>query len=154
MPTTGTRLSTNLSGAAGAYFVAAELSRRGYIATLTLLNARGIDLLAANSTATRTASIQVKTNQNSSKSWLLDAKAEELVADNLFYVFVNLNGQAAPSFHVVESAIIAEHCQRTHREWLTGVKRDGSARKDTPIRQFQDAECRYLGAWERLGLEG
>ncbi|MGO9466142.1 MAG: hypothetical protein ACLQIB_02695 [Isosphaeraceae bacterium] len=146
------RLIPSLSGAAGAYFVAAELSRRGYIATLTMRNARGIDLLAVNLSATRSVSIQVKTNQDSAKAWILDHKAETLVADNLFYVFVNLNGQAAPAFHVVESAIVAEYCHRTHRAWLAGVKRDGSARKDNSIREFHDAECTYLSAWHRLGL--
>src|SRR5947208_2952399 len=146
MPTTGTRLSTSLSGAAGAYFVAAELSRRGYIATLTMRNARGIDLLVANSTATRSASIQVKTNQDSTKSWILDAKVEDLIADNLFYILVNLNGQAPPAVHVVESAIVAEYCRSTHREWLAGARRDGTARKDSNVRQFKDAECRYLNA--------
>ncbi|PYQ29752.1 MAG: hypothetical protein DMF57_16130 [Acidobacteria bacterium] len=34
------------AGIAGEYFVAAELSRRGYIASLTLWRARGVDILA------------------------------------------------------------------------------------------------------------
>lgn len=42
------RLSTGLSGVAGEYFVAAELSRRGYIASITLRNTRGIDILASD----------------------------------------------------------------------------------------------------------
>ena len=41
------RLSTGLSDVAGEYFVAAELSRRGYVASLTLRNTRGIDILAS-----------------------------------------------------------------------------------------------------------
>lgn len=57
------RLSTGLSGVAGEYLVAAELSRRGYIASITLRNTRGIDILASNADATRSVGIQVKTNQ-------------------------------------------------------------------------------------------
>jgi hypothetical protein len=148
-----TRLATSLSGAAGAYFVAGELSRRGYIATLTIRNARGIDLLVANKSATRSASIQVKTNQDSHKAWLLDAKAEEVSTDNLFYVFVNLNGTNPPAYHVVDANTIAKYCFTKHREWLKGTKRDGSPRKDTSMREFKDAECAYLDAWHLLGLD-
>src|SRR5437660_12290839 len=39
------KLSTIQAGVTGEYFVAAELSRRGYIASLTLRNTRGIDVL-------------------------------------------------------------------------------------------------------------
>ena len=42
------KLSTIQTGVAGEYFVAAELSRRGYVASLTLRNTRGIDVLASN----------------------------------------------------------------------------------------------------------
>jgi hypothetical protein len=41
-------LTTVLSGVSGEYFVAAELSRRGFIASLTLKNAQGIDILASS----------------------------------------------------------------------------------------------------------
>ena len=43
----GPKLSKILSGVSGEYFVAAELSRRGYIASITLRNSRGIDILCA-----------------------------------------------------------------------------------------------------------
>jgi len=48
-----------LSGIAGEYFVAGELSRRGYIASITLRNTASIDILASN--GERTVNIQVKT---------------------------------------------------------------------------------------------
>ena len=48
-------------GVAGEYLVAAELSRRGYVATLTLRNTWGIDILASNLDATKAVGIQVKT---------------------------------------------------------------------------------------------
>jgi len=68
------RLSTGLSGVAGEYFVAAELSRRGYVASLTLRNTRGIDILASNTDATRSVGIQVKANQ---VSLLINPSASE-----------------------------------------------------------------------------
>jgi hypothetical protein len=45
-------LSSILCGVAGEYFVAAELSRRGYVASVTLRNTCGIDILASNVDAT------------------------------------------------------------------------------------------------------
>ncbi len=59
------RLVPTLVCVAGQYFVAAELSRRGIVATVTLRNTRGIDLLAANASGSRAVNIQVKTNQDS-----------------------------------------------------------------------------------------
>src|SRR6476620_6644828 len=95
------RLSTGLSGVAGEYFVAAELSRRGHVASLTLRNTRGIDVLASNSDATRSVGIQVKTCQGRKPQWLMNEKAESESAENLFYVFVCLPKAGSPDFYVV-----------------------------------------------------
>jgi len=43
-----TTIPAVLTGVAGEYFVAAELSRRGYIASISLRNTRGIDIVATN----------------------------------------------------------------------------------------------------------
>lgn len=47
----------------------AELSRRGCVASITLRNTRGIDVLASNANATKSVGIQVKTNQCRGKEW-------------------------------------------------------------------------------------
>jgi hypothetical protein len=147
------RLATSLSGAAGQYFVAAELSRRGIIATVSVRNARGIDILASNLTATRSVSIQVKTNQYSDRKWMLHKSAEDLVAKNLFYVFVNLNGlKEAPTYHIVPSRIVATQIKNSHVNWLASKKRDGSDRKDTTMRIFEDRKGKYLDKWKKLGF--
>lgn len=69
-------LSSIQAGISGEYFVAAELSRRGYVASLTLRNTRGIDVLASNPDATKSVGIQVKTCQGVEPAWLLNVKAE------------------------------------------------------------------------------
>src|SRR5438445_1186154 len=90
------KLEGVLCGVAGEYFVAAELSRLGYIASITLRNTRGVDILASNRDATKSVAIQVKTNQRGAPEWILTEKierGEETRADvpeNLFFVFVNL----------------------------------------------------------------
>src|SRR5262245_60002796 len=84
---------SNLVGVSGEYFVAAELSRRGYAASITLRNMRSVDILAANSDATRSVVIQVKTNSKKNKKWIMNKKEETIQSNSLFYVFVNLKGE-------------------------------------------------------------
>jgi hypothetical protein len=114
-----------------------------------------VDVLASNAQGTKAVTIQVKTNQSSKRAWLLSVKAETLVSETLFYVFVNLNGIGhAPTFHVVDSKIVAQHIREKHRGWISAPKRDGGKRKDISMRKFRDMEGAYLGAWHRLGLDG
>lgn len=63
------KLSRTQAGVAGEYLVAAELSRRGYVASVTLRNTRGIDILASNRDATKSVGIQVKTCQGARPVW-------------------------------------------------------------------------------------
>src|SRR5580704_1943785 len=101
--------SKALTGIAGAYFVAAELSQRGYIATMTSRNTEGIDLLVSNLDGSRIVSIQVKTSgakqrKRFSRSWMLAKKHEDIFSINLFYVFVDLKEEdKKPDFYVVPS---------------------------------------------------
>lgn len=146
------KLSSILSGVAGEYLCAGELSRRGYIASITLRNSRGVDVLVTNEDATKSAAIQVKTNQGNSKEWMLGIKSEDYHADNLFYVFVNLNYGEAPSYYVVPSKKVAEFSKKFHKEWLATPGRKGQKHKDNPMRKFRDEEKQYLDRWDLLGL--
>jgi len=149
------KLPPVLSGVSGEYFVAAELTRRGYIASLTLRNTRGIDLLVSNQDASRSIGIQVKTNQGTQKSWLLNKKAEEYFADNLYYVFVNLNlteQYGRPEFYVVPSVVVASYVKTSHSDWLGTPGRKGRKHKDNPMRRFEDKAGDYLDRWDLLGI--
>lgn len=95
------KLSSIQVGIAGEYLVAAELSRRGFVASVTLRNTRGIDMLASNRDATKSVGIQVKTSQRATADWVMTKRAERDLAENLFYVFVNLPPNAPASFHIV-----------------------------------------------------
>ena len=147
------KLESTLVGVAGEYLVAAELSLRGYIASITLRNSRGIDIIASNSDATKSVSVQVKTNSDGKKSWILNKKAEKYSSPNHFYIFValgKLNQRA--SFHIVPSHAVAQYVSTDHANWLKGKKRDGTPRKDNPIRKFNDHENTYLEAWHLLNI--
>ena len=75
------RISGVLSGVAGEYLVAGELSQRGYIASITLRNTKGVDILASNADASKTVGIQVKTHQGKQKKWVMGQKAEGLLCE-------------------------------------------------------------------------
>ena len=147
------KLPKGLTGIAGEYLVAGELSRRGYIASITLRSTKGIDILVSNATATRQIAIQVKTNQGSKPEWVLNKKAETFYADNLFYVFVNLKGsQVRPDFYIVPSKVVADFVRKDHQKWLETPGKKGQAHKDNPVRKFRDPERQFLERWDLLGL--
>jgi len=149
----GEKLNTVLSGVSGEYFVAAELSKRGFIASITLRNTNGVDILCSNPEASKTVGIQVKTNSGSNRSWILNQKAEDYFADNLFYVFVNLNeNKKHPDFFIVPSKIVAQYCKKGHSNWLNTPGKKGQKHKDTPMRKFDDPNEEYLNRWDLLNL--
>jgi hypothetical protein len=142
-----------LVGVAGEYFVAAELSRRGYIASITLRNSKGVDILASNQEATHQVGIQVKTNKHGRPVWIVNEKAESYFADNLFYVFVGLKQETIrPDYFIVPSKVVAEYVERTHREWLALPGRKGQAHNDSSVRQFKDMDRNYQDRWDLLGI--
>ena len=150
---TNPKITPLLAGVAGEYFVAAELSRRGHIASISLRNTRGIDILATNAEASRSVTIQCKTNQLSRTSWMLNDKCESFASDTHFYVFVVLDGPLErPRFHVVPSAAVAGYVRNDHSTWLATPGRLGRAHVDTPMRKFDDRANEYLERWDLLGL--
>jgi hypothetical protein len=147
------KISGILAGVSGEYFVAAELSRRGYISSVTLKNTKGIDILVTNESATKTIGIQVKTNQNGRRAWVLNRKAEEFYADDLFYVFVNLVGIGhLPEYYIVPSKAVADSVKMGHKAWLDTPGKQGQPHNDNPMRMFGDNEQEYLDKWESLRL--
>nr|WP_298999285.1 hypothetical protein [uncultured Allomuricauda sp.] len=147
------KLETQLVGVAGEYLVAGELTLRGHLASITLRNSRGIDIIASNSDAQKTVSIQVKTNSDGRPSWILNKKSETFFSENHFYVFVAISslGQR-PNFHIIPSKIVAKTVKEGHENWLQGTKRDGGQRKNTPMRKFYDWDNEFLERWDLLGL--
>ena len=130
----------NITGSAGEFIVAAELSRRGIIATLTLKNTPLIDVIATNPKKGLVANIQVKTrSQFNKQGWVLNKKVEEKInIKKLFYVFVNLKELSElPDYYIVPHNIFATYIAKNHKAWLAGTYKDGSPRKDNSIRNFK-----------------
>lgn len=147
------RVNKALVGVAGVHFVAAELSRLGYVATITLRNTRGIDILTSSARSSRSVGIQVKTTRG--KKWVLNKTAETYQARTLFYVFVKLNApDQLPDYHVVPSRTVARVVAKNHREWLAQPNRAGGAHRDNSMRNFRVDTDKFLGRWDLLGLGG
>src|SRR5690348_1470335 len=144
-----------LTGVTGEYYVAAELSRRGYLASITLRNTKGVDVLCSNADASKSVGIQVKATTGVQRSWILSQKGEDYYADSLFYVFVNISEdpKQSPDFTVVPSKVVADHIRIDHSSWLKGTKKNGQPRKDSAMRRFRDPAGQYLGRWDLLGLD-
>ena len=149
-----TNVSSILIGVAGEYFVAAELSRLGYIASITLRNTKGIDIIATNERGTRAVNIQVKTKGPGKRKWMLSEKAESIKEENIFYVFVALKEpKTRPEYFICPSSHVARSVRKSHKTWLETPGRRGQVRKDNKIRNWHDKEKNYLEKWELLGLD-
>ena len=146
------KISSIQTGIAGEYFVAAELSRRGYLCSITLKNTKGIDILVSNESSSELVGIQVKTNNSARKAWLLNKKAEDLNEKNLVYIFVNLKSlDELPDFYIVPSKIVAKYVKEDHTNWLKTPGKKGQKRKDNPMRMFRDEGDEYKGKWNIIG---
>lgn len=139
----------SITGISGEYFVAGELSKRNYIALLTLRNTAGIDIIVTNPTTYKSTNIQVKTTRRN-PPWLLHKKNEKSYGNKLFYVFVNMMDDKQ-EYYVVPSKVVANRVKKSHEKWLKGK----STRKDSSMRKFHlsDSEKKkYQDNWEILGI--
>jgi hypothetical protein len=144
--------ATGLTGAAGEYFVAAELSLRGWLATPTIKNAPGTDVLAQYREKGILVAIQTKT-ASMGNHFMLNASIERpSAADNEWIVLVKLGRLGIhPTFFVVPHDHVAAASYAQHQRWLGTPGKSGQQHNDTPRRmlyanQFLD----YEGQWDLL----
>lgn len=146
----------NIVGVAGEYFVAAELSRRGVIATITLKNTPNIDVIATTIDGSKTVNIQVKTKQNP-QGWRLDKSDEvKTTATNSFVVFVDLHRSDKVDYYIIPKNILAEAIAKDHQKWLTTPGKKGQPHTDTSMRAFDPPRFpqfeEYKNNWNILSL--
>lgn len=145
------KLSFALTGIAGEYFVAAELSQHGFMASITLRNTDSIDIHASRLADNKLFVIQVKTKQIKGKKWPLSSKAEKIFSKNHFYVFVTLKGLGErPDYFIVPSEIVAKQARESHQRWLKTPGKKGQPHKDSSMRKFENKNDEYLEKWELI----
>lgn len=142
------KISGIQTGVAGEYFVAAELSRRGYLCSITLKNTKGIDILVSNENSSKLVGIQVKTNNSSRKAWLLSKFSEKLQDKNIIYVFVNLGDlNNIPTYYIAGSHDVAKSIKKDHCKWLKAPGKKGQQHNDCEMRMFRDEKDKHKNAW-------
>jgi hypothetical protein len=140
------------TGVAGEYFVAAELSRRGAVVTITSKNTPDVDILASNSGGTKLVQIQVKAGRNDTGGFIIGSRRQKFGV-NTFYVFVLLKGDAKPEYWIIpynEVRSIAEH---EYNAWL---RKGGESRKKAPVtlrwKHLKTDLYKYHDSWKTLGI--
>ena len=136
-----------ITGATGEFFVAAEISRRGAVATLTLKNTPKIDVLATNLESGKFANIQVKTrSKDNRQGWKLASGVEEISKiQNHFYVFVNLKeDKELPDYYIIPYNEFARFIRAKHKRWMAMTDRNGKSHKDNTIRNFKPERANIL----------
>ncbi|MBS7635808.1 hypothetical protein KEJ37_00440 [Candidatus Bathyarchaeota archaeon] len=103
-----------LSGMSGVYYVAAELSKLGYIALVTTRNTKAADIIAMNDKTGVSVAIEVKTCgiSTSDSFWLLSARDRQKKPHNFIYVFVKLNRDKAHDFYIVPAQFVAKNVEK------------------------------------------
>lgn len=164
---------TSLLGAAGEYYVMAELLRRGYIAALAPQGVPNADIVVTDIEGSRLCSIQVKTRRaiGSDGGWHMKKKHESIRSARLYYCFVDFGKSPndRPSVHILPSDRVGEVLEASHQRWLTTPGKKGQARKDGDMRRLLPDYTRIFGvtsnpypmgwldqyrdAWHLLGLE-
>lgn len=113
---------------AGEFAVLSQLALRGFDASLTLGNTKGVDILVLNPSNNKMFKVEVKTSERNKPStdsllgksyyWIMDKKHETTITD-LFYCFVNLNQKSNHfDYFIVPSKIVAKYILESHQYYL------------------------------------
>lgn len=100
-------MNSQLTGMAGVYYAAAELTRLGLIVSLTARNIRGPDLLVTDQGCRNPWSVQVKTNVRKHNSWRVGQEQSLISSARYLFIFVTLKGPEKPDSMVVSSEVVA-----------------------------------------------
>ncbi len=89
--------------------MAAELAKRGFIASPTSRSSFGADLLVTDRKCVKTYSVQVKTNASTFNFWLVNKESKDLKSKSHIYVFVNLRDKKElTEYFIVPGVIVAK----------------------------------------------
>lgn len=144
------KLSKQLSGISGEYFVAGELSRRGFLAAITLRNSESIDILANSIFTNKQICFQLKTSQGKRK-WPLSEKVEKDKSKNKIYIFVNLlDENSLPEYFLIDALTLSVIIEEGHKKCLSAPNKKGEIHNNTKFREFNDINGKYIKNWKIL----
>jgi hypothetical protein len=147
------RANTSRTGAAGAFYTAAQLAQRGWDASLTVGNAPRTDIVAQHSGHQRLIAVQCKASTGA-QDFILGKSCEVTSPpgrDEWFVLINLLSADKRPVFYVMPRNVVAAYLYVGHRAWLRGTKRDGSPRNDNDTRNIERAVAApYRERWDLM----
>ncbi|PIS13559.1 MAG: hypothetical protein COT67_01100 [Candidatus Tagabacteria bacterium CG09_land_8_20_14_0_10_41_14] len=142
------------TGITGEHFVAAEISKRGAIATITLKNVPNIDILSSSIDGKRTANIQVKTGRLTTGGFIVGHNPMKTLGKNFFYIFVFLKDDGESEYWIIPQAIVAETAEIDYQKWIKG--RPAKSKEAPRTFQWKYLKSKnfqkYHNNWKILGL--
>lgn len=116
------------SGIAGEYFVAGELSRRGYIAAVTLRNTAGVDIVASNESEAVNIQVKTRTVEKTDNSWQMGSKPLTVKKEHekTFYVFVAVHSNPQKQdieYYIVPKNLLNEKVEGRCLDFLKKSKK-------------------------------
>lgn len=145
-------MQTALTGAAGEYYVAAELSRLGWSASITPKGVQRSDVLAQHVETRTVVAIQVKTAR-AGTNFRLNKKLELPAGEeNEWIALVALRESAARAeFYIVPRNVVAAFIYVDHRVWLATPGKGGQPHKDNEQRNIDVSDvAAYRDRWDLL----
>jgi hypothetical protein len=137
-----------LTGIAGVFYVALELTRHGFIALPTVRNTAGIDILVVNPHSSKHVCLQVKCSRNRVSFWPLGGPVPVYMKGNdSFYVFVRDNGNEQFEAFVVSGKEVYKFSEK---HILEVEKRNKTAWYQWNLPKGREDE--YRNNWKKLGL--
>lgn len=134
-------ISSSIVGAAGEYHVMSQLLRRGWIAAIAPDGAPNMDILVTDENSEKLCAIQVKTRRNigGDRGWHMKAKHEEMVNEDLFYIFVDVGGKPSDptTSYILPSQVVAECIRDCYRVWLETPGKEGRPHQANDMRRFR-----------------
>ena len=139
-------VSKNTAALAGEFLVAGELSRRGYPVSITMGNAKAIDIYA---TAQNEVTIRVDVKASRYKTSWPVGKVEE----TLYYIFVSLQTEeetsknVPPEYFIISGKKILDKKLLTEWENMSGIKYTALNTKTT---RDDKGGWDYKERWDKL----
>lgn len=121
---------------ASRYFIAAELSLRGYEVAVRI-GKTDAHIFCSNIEATKNVNIRVSPFVPGSSSCSVGIKAEQFFGNNYFWVLAGIPNPGSTGkfeYYIIPNQVMAENVPKYHRLWLETPGSDGLAHNDTDMR--------------------
>ncbi len=143
------------AGVAGEYYVTAELSRRGAIATITSKNTPDFDVIGSNKDGSKIVTLQVKAGRADTGGFIVGSSEMPEYPSNSFYVFVLMKESNPPEYWVIPQNIVANIAETNYQNWIKGrPEKSKKAPRKFEWRYLKSDKFKekYFNNWNQLGI--